>query len=782
MSHGDRYRRVRIVGRGSFGCCWLVQNSVGEHFILKQIDVSKMPAKQKEEAANEVTLLSKLRHPFIINYRESYVEDGLLCIITDYAERGDLYNIIRQRRLHAGPFRETLVMRWFTQMCLAVKHVHDRRILHRDLKTQNIFLSGSGQGSVKIGDFGIAMVLQHTQDCARTAIGTPYYLSPEICQERPYNQKSDIWSLGCVLYEMATLQHAFDAESMRGLVMKILKGVPPPVPKTFSDDMQSLVSELLTKEPLKRPWIDDVLRRPVVRAVISQLLQEVERKRAAVAAGGAGAATSATKLPSTGQGTPTGLKGARLIGAKPPSPTPNGSSLGTPRAATPPGGRAACAASPSAVRGSGGGGVAPVASDGVGRAGSSGARIAGAETGSGARRAVVGRVGALSPPPKPSEETPPRVPRGPTRAGSASALSPPPPGALPPRLHRPPNQGGEACAPQHLQRPQEQQSQQQQHQQLQRQQQQAPAVQVDVRSRLLNAREQYQLEKARARQAQRLDGVQRKTSAGQLPDVPVLSSLLAKQGCAVPQGEVDDLRELLDRKLAQRQKHAEDEGREPQHEEDRQRLRLLHQQEESDQQQQQKQQQQQQQLWHQQQQQQHQRPLRQQQQQQQTPDHLGKEFEAVDAEPSKSADGRDLRDENSDLITTLQEGLNVNATVAAPASLVEEPCRTPTFLRPDGQVLNLPVSDRDSLSYRVEALRVYLEEEIGLDAFVRLHRYLDAASARPVAPQRRDHVEGRGDADADASKPLEVLVPPRAIAFLPLVHQLIVCEDMCFNR
>ena len=161
-----------------------------------------------------------------------------LCIVMDYAEGGDMYTkIAKQKKLGKG-FRyelvhtsdwellsESQILDWFVQTCLAMKYIHDRKILHRDLKTQNIFLTGRGE--IKIGDFGIARVLQDTYDCAQTAIGTPYYLSPEICQvthltlfdcltriqEKPYNQKSDIWSLGCILYELATLRHAFDANS-----------------------------------------------------------------------------------------------------------------------------------------------------------------------------------------------------------------------------------------------------------------------------------------------------------------------------------------------------------------------------------------------------------------------------------------------------------------------------------------------------------------------------------------------------------------------------------------
>ena len=273
------YKRIQVVGKGSFGCCWLVHSESGERCILKQIDVSKMPEKQKMEAANEVKVLSRLRHPFIINYRESFVDAGLLCIIMDFAERGDLYRAITAQKQAKSLFSERLVVRWFAQIALALKHIHDRHILHRDLKTQNIFLAGSGEGMVKVGDFGIARVLRHTQDCARTAIGTPFYLSPEICQERPYSYKSDVWSMGCVLYELATLRHAFDAESMRGLVLKILRGVPPQVPCVFSPELRSLISEMLTKDPQCRPSVNELLQRPLVRTTIRQLLTELEAQR-----------------------------------------------------------------------------------------------------------------------------------------------------------------------------------------------------------------------------------------------------------------------------------------------------------------------------------------------------------------------------------------------------------------------------------------------------------------------------------------------------------------------
>lgn len=155
-------------------------------------------------------------------------------------------------------------------MGLAIKHIHDRKILHRDLKTQNIFMTQTNQ--IKIGDFGIARVLQHTYDCAQTAIGTPYYLSPEICQEKPYNQKSDIWSLGCILYEMVTLRHAFDANSMKGLVLKILRGTYPAIPSNYSQDLKDLIADMLIKDPTKRPSMRKILEKEFLSRRISKLL------------------------------------------------------------------------------------------------------------------------------------------------------------------------------------------------------------------------------------------------------------------------------------------------------------------------------------------------------------------------------------------------------------------------------------------------------------------------------------------------------------------------------
>lgn len=120
-----------------------------------------------------------LNHPNIIRFKEVYkTKKGQLCIVMDYADGGDLGTIIKKNKAKGGYLEESTVLNWFTQICLAMKHCHDRKILHRDLKAQNIFLTTNG--IVKLGDFGIAKVLNSTVEKAVTIVGTPYYLSPEI--------------------------------------------------------------------------------------------------------------------------------------------------------------------------------------------------------------------------------------------------------------------------------------------------------------------------------------------------------------------------------------------------------------------------------------------------------------------------------------------------------------------------------------------------------------------------------------------------------------------------
>uniref|UniRef100_A0A3Q1IRK2 non-specific serine/threonine protein kinase n=1 Tax=Anabas testudineus TaxID=64144 RepID=A0A3Q1IRK2_ANATE len=265
----DKYEKVKKIGEGSFGKAILVKSKEdGRPYVIKEIGISGMPSKERQESRKEVAVLAKMSHPNIVQYKESFEEAGSLYIVMDYCEGGDLFKKINSQK--GVLFSEEQILDWFVQICLALKHVHDRKILHRDIKSQNIFLTKDG--TIQLGDFGIARVLNSTVELARTCIGTPYYLSPEICENKPYNNKSDIWALGCVLYEMCTLKHAFEAGNMKNLVLKIIRGSYPPVSVHYSHELRSLLAQLFKRNPRERPSVSSILDKSFLSCRIERFL------------------------------------------------------------------------------------------------------------------------------------------------------------------------------------------------------------------------------------------------------------------------------------------------------------------------------------------------------------------------------------------------------------------------------------------------------------------------------------------------------------------------------
>ena len=147
-------------------------------------------------------------------------------------------------------------------------------MLHRDLKSQNVYLTDSLL--VKLGDFGIARVFENTLELATSVVGTPYTMSPEVCNSAPYSYKSDMWALGCVLFEMCQRTHAFNAGNLLGLVWKIVQDDAPPIDACYSPELQQLVKWLLNKDPAGRPTVDDILQYPLVQRHIAGMLVRTE--------------------------------------------------------------------------------------------------------------------------------------------------------------------------------------------------------------------------------------------------------------------------------------------------------------------------------------------------------------------------------------------------------------------------------------------------------------------------------------------------------------------------
>ncbi|MBN3299780.1 NEK8 kinase, partial [Amia calva] len=218
-----------------------------------------MTRDERLAAQNECQVLKLLNHPNIIEYYENFLEDKALMIAMEYAPGGTLAEYIQKRC--NSLLDEDIILHFFAQILLALYHVHNKLILHRDLKTQNILLD-KHQMIVKIGDFGISKILV-SKSKAYTVVGTPCYISPELCEGKPYNQKSDIWALGCVLYELASLKRAFEAANLPALVLKIMSGTFAPISDRYSPELRQLILNMLNLDPSKRPQLNEIMAHPI---------------------------------------------------------------------------------------------------------------------------------------------------------------------------------------------------------------------------------------------------------------------------------------------------------------------------------------------------------------------------------------------------------------------------------------------------------------------------------------------------------------------------------------
>ncbi|XP_023051390.2 serine/threonine-protein kinase Nek4 isoform X2 [Piliocolobus tephrosceles] len=272
----DAYCYLRVVGKGSYGEVTLVKHRRdGKQYVIKKLNLRNASSRERRAAEQEAQLLSQLKHPNIVTYKESWEGgDGLLCIVMGFCEGGDLYRKLKEQKGQLLP--ENQVVEWFVQIAMALQYLHEKHILHRDLKTQNVFLTRTN--IIKVGDLGIARVLENHCDMASTLIGTPYYMSPELFSNKPYNYKSDVWALGCCVYEMATLKHAFNAKDMNSLVYRIIEGKLPPMPRDYSPELAELIRTMLSKRPEERPSVRSILRQPYIKRQISFFLEATKIK------------------------------------------------------------------------------------------------------------------------------------------------------------------------------------------------------------------------------------------------------------------------------------------------------------------------------------------------------------------------------------------------------------------------------------------------------------------------------------------------------------------------
>ena len=260
----DGFEILEKLGDGAYSVVYKVRRKEDSKiYALKKVRLQNLSEKEKENSLNEVRILASVKSTFVISYKEAFIDENekSLCIVMEYADKGDLYQKICQFKKMGCLIDEVDVWRIFIQMTKGLKALHDLKILHRDLKSANIFLFSDG--SAKIGDLNVSKVAH--KGLGYTQTGTPYYASPEVWRDEPYDIKSDIWSLACVTYEMIALHPPFRAENMEALYNKVIKCQYGKISDRYSSDISEIIKLLLKVKSKDRPTCGQILKHPLVK-------------------------------------------------------------------------------------------------------------------------------------------------------------------------------------------------------------------------------------------------------------------------------------------------------------------------------------------------------------------------------------------------------------------------------------------------------------------------------------------------------------------------------------
>ncbi|XP_030568661.1 serine/threonine-protein kinase Nek2 [Drosophila novamexicana] len=276
------YEVLAVMGNGAFGTCYKVKDkTTGVLYAWKGMNYDELGDEKCESLISEISVLRQLQHPNIVQYYHHLVnrEAKSIYIVMECCDGGDLAQLIQRARTQRQRFEEPYIWRVLFQLCRALQVCHNKipsgTILHRDIKPANIFLDASG--NVKLGDFGLARVLRRDQSFAASFVGTPHYMSPELVKGRQYDRKSDVWAVGCLIYELCALRPPFRGRAFEQLSANIAHGQFSCIPAIYSSDLQSIIGFMLAVDHEQRPGIEVITRHPLLVRNINQLVAEFPR-------------------------------------------------------------------------------------------------------------------------------------------------------------------------------------------------------------------------------------------------------------------------------------------------------------------------------------------------------------------------------------------------------------------------------------------------------------------------------------------------------------------------